>query len=91
MAYSKEFIQALTNQVFKSDEGHGFHDAIFEATGESLTPENLRLYFGDLSQHLQALALLWGLSDTEFRDEVYENLCNQQQPSPTKYRSTACS
>lgn len=91
MAYSKEFILALTKQVFMHDDGAGFHDAIFEATGISLSDDDLRSYFGEISQYLQTLALQWGMSDTVFKDEVYELHRHDQLLLPTKYRSTVCS
>lgn len=47
------------------------HDAVYEATGQHLTKEQLAQVFLLLPDHVQATGREWGLSDTVFRDSVY--------------------
>jgi len=69
--FSAEFKIAMTKEVFADDDGAGLHDAIYEATGKSYDETDLKSFFMDLPSELQCLALQWGLSDTQFRDDVY--------------------
>lgn len=51
-----------------------FHDCVLLATGDSYTPEELLELFNTLPAEIQGIALSWGLSDTVFRDCVFEYL-----------------
>ena len=84
MSFSPEFIQALVKQVFSDDNGDGLHDAVVEAKDWSLSPEQLRSFFAELPSELQVLALQWGLSDTQFRDDVCR--CLQQGKIQLSYK-----
>jgi len=76
MAFSNEFKVALTKEIFRNDDGAGLHDAIYEATDKTYTDDVIKQFFMDLPTELQCLALEWGLSDTQFRDDVYTCLKN---------------
>ena len=71
--FSPEFKIAIVREVFDQDGGDGdsMHDAVFEATGESHKPIQLKCMFMDLPETLQCDALKWGLGDTEVRDNIY--------------------
>ena len=86
MAFSAEFTKALVEEVFKDDNGDGLHDAIMEAKDWSLTPDQLKSFFAELPSELQVLALQWGLSDTQFRDDVYTCLERGKIQLSYKYR-----
>ena len=60
------------NQLFRhQDDIDSFAEAIFEATGRTYSNATLRLIFQRLPTRIKELAGLWGLSDEEFRTEVY--------------------
>jgi len=74
MAFSPEFKIAITKEVFANDDGAGLHDTIYEACDESLSIDELKFLFEQIPEELQILALLWSLSDTQFRDDVYREV-----------------
>lgn len=74
MSFTSEFKHAMVKQAFIEDDGAGLHDAIFEATNRSLSPDELKIVFYNLPPELQLLALQWSMSDTQFRDDVYNCL-----------------
>ena len=76
--FSGEFKVALVKEVFKDDEGDGFHDVIREALDESLTAEELRVFFYNLPYEIQITALQWGLSDTQFREDTFREISSQR-------------
>jgi hypothetical protein len=45
-----------------------FHDTVLEATDQSLEHDDLIAVFKTLPEHLQRLAVLWSLSDTDFNE-----------------------
>lgn len=56
-----------------------FHDALYNATyndvskeGKTFTQDELEALFMTLPDDLQYKAFLWGMSDTEWREDVYE-------------------
>lgn len=59
------------DQLFESKLGvcH-LHDAILDATGQSLSDDELRKAFDSLPENVQQIAFEWGLSDTAFRDAI---------------------
>ena len=48
------------------------HDAVFEATTQSLDEPDLLVLLESLPSALLLDALKWGLSDTQVRDDIYE-------------------
>lgn len=55
-----------------------FHDAVFEATGKSLSDERLYSLLGTLPVEISEQINDWGLADTEVREQIYAHL--QQNP-----------
>jgi hypothetical protein len=51
-----------------------FHDCVILATDINHTPESLQRIFERLPPEIQEIAFSWGLSDTVFRDFVYDYL-----------------
>ncbi len=64
-----KFIVEFTNSDLDS-----LHDVVYEAIDKSLSYEELEKIFNELPEHIQSLAVSWGMSDTVFRDNVYEHL-----------------
>lgn len=87
MPFSPEFTKALVEEVFREHNGDALHDAIFEATKVSLSPERVKQFFAEeLGPELQLSALRWGLSDTQFRNDVYTCLDRGKIQLSYKYR-----
>ena len=62
-------------ELFEEDPmGGGFHDVVYDITGESMSPDELKVVFEALPEHIQDKAHQWGLSDTVFRDHAYRHL-----------------
>ena len=51
-----------------------FHDCVFDATGEDLNKYGLMEVFHSLPATIKAKAYQFGMSDTVFRDDVYQHL-----------------
>lgn len=68
-------------ELFETDWS-GFHDAVMEAQclQAPLTREYLQEVFATLPDRIRLLALMWGLSDTVFRDEVFLYLRSKINP-----------
>ncbi len=71
MASVEKQIEVVFNE---GDAWFSLHDTIFEATGESLTKEEIKELFIKLPVHVSAVGVAWGLADTVFNDEVYRLL-----------------
>ncbi len=76
--FSSEFKVALVKEVFKDDEGDGLHDVVLEVLNESLTAEELRVFFYNLPYEIQITALQWGLSDTQFHEDTFREISKQK-------------
>jgi hypothetical protein len=64
-----------TDELFQmKGEVNSFHDAVFEATGKSMSDAELKEVFLSLTEQTRNIAHAWGLSDTPFRDEAYTEL-----------------
>jgi hypothetical protein len=63
----------ITREV-SEHELDSLHDAVYEATEQSLNHDELVELFYKLPDHLQSEGLAWGFSDTCWRDNVYEFL-----------------
>jgi hypothetical protein len=60
-----------TDQLFSDKSEWGsFHDVVYEVTGNSMSPEELRKVFYTLPGNIRNKAHEWGLSDTVFRDDA---------------------
>jgi hypothetical protein len=69
----------LARYEFDKQDWASFHDALFNATyddksdeGKNFTQDELEVLFMTLSDDLQYKAFLWGMSDTEWRENVYK-------------------
>ena len=63
----------VTVQYEKGDFD-SFHDSVYDLTGQELTHEKLELIWLKIPEHIQNLAIMWGMSDTEVREKAYEYL-----------------
>ena len=63
----------LAMYEFDNNDWASFHDALWEADPENkkFTQEELEVLFMQLPQSTQYEAFLWGMSDTEWRENVY--------------------
>jgi len=59
---------------FPIHEWNSFHDVVYEAFNASMNRKELKAIYDSLPRYLQGNAVSWGLSDTCFRDSVYEYL-----------------
>jgi hypothetical protein len=71
-----------TEDLFAGDGWESLHDVVVELDCKSRTKEEIRAIFDKLPERVRRTAHLWGLSDTVFRDEVYEHL----RRNPTCYQ-----
>lgn len=66
----------MTVKYFTKNDWNHLHDCILEATWNTdkkkCTQEELEAIYELLPQHLQLLAIEWGMNDTVFRDDVIE-------------------
>ena len=65
---------AIVTQLFEGESWYSFHDTVYEVTGVSESKSTLRSFFIQLPLHIQHTAFEWGLSDTDFNQEVYQHL-----------------
>lgn len=49
-----------------------FHDVVVDVLGKSLLPEQLKEVFAHLPKDTRNIAVIWGMSDTVFRDYAFE-------------------
>lgn len=68
-------IKILTEVLFDDQRDiDAFHDCIFDSTGKTLEKEELFKIFESLPLYIKAIAFTHGMSDTVFRDLVFEFL-----------------
>jgi len=70
---------AIINELFVDGQWEGFHDVVVDifSAEEEISMEILKALFQQLPEHIQHIALEWGLSDTVFRDEAYAYIVSQ--------------
>jgi len=62
----------IIDELFSDKSGTGmFHDAVFEATAESVDDDELKKIFLRLPERVRYDAHQWGLGDTVFRYNAY--------------------
>lgn len=61
-------------ETFEKHDWDSFHDTVYNSTGEDCNREQLIKIYQSLPHNLKCNALEWGMSDTVFRDNVYEHL-----------------
>jgi len=71
MNWSWQFRQAVVEQLFTEDDGAVLHDVIVEAIDKSYNEEQIRTFVLNLPEELLCIALQWGMSDTQFRYDVF--------------------
>ena len=72
-----------TDELFADKaEWASFHDVVFEVTGRTHTPTQLRILFGALPERIRDTAHSWGLSDTCFRDDASVFMREKLEGSP---------
>ena len=72
--FSKEFSIAIMEEVFRDTSSASFHDSVLHVTDITLEDDILKKIFMEIPEELQILALQWGLSDTQFRDDVIREI-----------------
>lgn len=72
--FSKEFSIAIMEEVFRDTSSANFHDAVLHATDMTLEDDILKKIFMEIPEELQILALQWGLSDTQFREDIIREI-----------------
>lgn len=77
--FSPKFKIAITEEVFREADA-SLHDTIWEALDISVPSTELKMVFMSLPEELQILALQWGLSDTQFNDDVFRELKKFEKP-----------
>jgi len=77
--FSPAFKIAITEEVFRYPDA-SFHDTIWEALDISVPSSELKMVFMSIPEELQISALEWGLSDTQFNDNVFRELKKFEKP-----------
>ncbi len=79
------------DDLFANDgEWLSMSGVLFDLDGRTRTLSETRAAFNVLPDHIQAEALAWGLSDTEFRESVYLYFKRHGIPTPKADGGTPC-
>lgn len=66
----------MNKRTFTQNDWNHLHDCVFDATGRDLNTGELNEIFNSLPETIKLIALEWGMSDTVFRDGVFDHLQN---------------